>query len=58
MWSLCKRLNSRKLIQSLWVSNSNVSVKFHENTRVLLLTQVSDLERHFDIKGLLGDAED
>ena len=58
LWSLCKRLHSKKLIHSFWVSNGNVNLKVRENTPVLLVLHVSDLEKHFDIKGLVGDAED
>ena len=58
LWSLCKRLHSKKLIQSFWVSNGNVSLKVCENTPVLFVTHISDLEKHFDVKGLVGDAED
>ena len=57
LWPLCKRLHSKKLIHSFWVSNGNVNLKVHKNTPVLLV-HVSDLEKHFDIKGLVGDAED
>ena len=46
------------MIHSFWVSNGNVSLKVLENTPVQLVTHVSDLEKHFDIKGLVGDAED
>ena len=31
--SLCKRLHSKKLIHSFWVSNGNVNLKVCENTR-------------------------
>ena len=58
LWSLCKRLHSKKLIHSFWVSNGNVNLKVRENTPVLLVSHVSDLEKHFHIKGLVGDAED
>ena len=58
LWSLSKRLHSKKLIHSFWVSNGNVNLKVRENTPVLLVSHVSDLEKHFDIKGLVGDAED
>ena len=61
LWSLCKRLHSKKMIQSFWVSKGNVSLKVRENTRntrYTLVTHVSDLEKHFDIKGLIGDLED
>ena len=58
LWSLCKRLHSKKLIHSFWVSNGNVNLKVRENTPVLLVSHVGDLEKHFDIKGLVGDAED
>ena len=58
LWSLCKRLHSKKLIHSFWVSNGNVNLKVRENTPVLLVSHVSDLEKHFDIKGLVGYAED
>ena len=47
-------LHSEKLIHSFWVSNGNVSLKVRENTPVLLVSHVSDLEKHFDIKGLVG----
>ena len=56
--SLCKRLHSKKLIHSFWVSNRNVNLKVPENTPVLLVSHVSDLEKHFDVKGLVVDAED
>ena len=36
----------------------NVSLKVRENTPVMLVSNVSDLEKHFDIKGLRGDAKD
>ena len=59
LWSLCKRLHSKKLIHPFgWVSNGNVDLKVRENTPVLLISYVSDLERHCDIQGLVGDAED
>ena len=58
LWSLCKRLHSKKLIHSFWVSNGNVNLKVRENTPVLLVSHVSDLEKHFDIKGLVEGAED
>ena len=58
LWSLYKMLHSKKLIHSFWVSNGNVNLKVRENTPVLLVSHVSDLEKHFDIKGLVGDAED
>ena len=58
LWSLCKRLHSKKLIHSFWVSNGNVNLKVRENTPVLLVSHVSDLEKHFNIKGLVGDSED
>ena len=50
VWSLCKRFHSKKLIHSFWVSTGNVSLKVCENTLILLVTHVIDLERHFDIK--------
>ena len=40
------------MIRSFWVSDGNVSLKVRENTLVLLVTYSSDLEKHFDIKGL------
>ena len=46
-WSLCKRLNLKKMIHSFWISNANVSLKVRENTPVMLATHVSDLEKHF-----------
>ena len=58
LWSFCIRLHSKKLIRSFWISNGNVSLKVRENTPVMLVSHVSDLEKHFDIKGLRGDAED
>ena len=58
LWSLSKRLHSKKLMHSIWVSNGNVNLKVRENTPVLLISHVSDLEKHFDIKGLVGDAAD
>ena len=58
MWSLCKRLHLKKLIHSFWVSNGNVSLKVRENTPVLLVTHVRDLEKSFQIKGLVGDIKD
>ena len=58
LWSLCKRLHLKKLIHFFWISNDNVNVKILENTPVLLASHISDLEKHFDIKGLAGDAED
>ena len=58
MWSHCKRLDSKKMIHSFWVSNSNVNLKVCENTPVMLVTQVGDLKKHFDNKGLVGDSED
>ena len=58
LWSLCKRLHLEKLIHSFWVSNGNVNLKVCENTLVLLVSHVSDLEKHFDIRGLVGEAED
>ena len=45
-------------MNSFWVPNGNVNAKVCENTPLLLLTYVNDLEKHFDIKGLVGDAED
>ena len=51
-------LHSKKLIHSFWVSNGIVNLKVCENTPVLLVSHVSDLEKHFDIKGLVGDTED
>ena len=58
LWSLSKRLHSKKLIHSFWVSNGNVNLKVRENNLVLLVSHASDLEKYFDIKGLVGDAED
>ena len=58
LWSLCKILHSKKLIHSFWVSNGNVNLKARENTPVLLVSHDSDTEKYFDIKGLVGDAED
>ena len=58
LWSLCKRLHSKKLIHSFWVSNGNVNLKVCENTPVLFVSHASDLEKHFDMNGLVGDAED
>ena len=55
LWSFCKRLHSKKLLHSFWVSNSNVSLKNRQNTLVMLVSHVSDLEKHFDIKGLIGE---
>ena len=54
LWSFCIKLHSKKLIRSFWVSNSNVSLKVGENTPVMLVSHVIDLEKHFDIKGLGG----
>ena len=51
MWSHCKRLDSKKMIHSFWVSNSNVNLTVCENTPVMLVTQVGDLKKHFDNKG-------
>ena len=56
LWFLCKSIHSKKLIHCFWVPNGNVSIKVPENSPVLLVTHVSDLEKHFDSKGLLGDA--
>ena len=47
-----------KIIHAFSVSNDNSSLKVCENTPVLLVTHVSDLKKHFDIKGLIRDAED
>ena len=44
------------MIHSFWISNANVSLKVRENTPVMLVTHVSDLEKHFDIKRMVGDA--
>ena len=52
LWSFCIKLHSKKLIRSFLVSNSNVSLKVGENTPVMLVSHVIDLEKHFDIKGL------
>ena len=57
LWSLWKRLHSKKLMHSFWVSNCNVNLKVRENTPVLLVSYVIDLEKHFDIKGLIVAAE-
>ena len=46
------------MIHSFKVSNGNVSLKVRENTLVMLITHTRDLEKHFDIKGLVEDAED
>ena len=54
LWSLCKRLHSKKLIHSFWVSNGSVSLEVRENTPVLSVSHFSNLENHFDIKGLRG----
>ena len=51
-------LHSKKLVHSFWVSNGNVNLKVRENIPVLLALHVSDLEKHFDIKGLVGNTED
>ena len=51
MWSRCKSLDSKKMIHSFWVSNSDVSLKVCENTPVMLVTQIGDLKKHFDNKG-------
>ena len=51
-------LHSKKLIHSFWISNGNVSLIVRENTPVPFVTHVRDLEKHFDIKGVVGDAED
>ena len=56
--SLCKRLPSKRLIHCFWVSSGNVNLKVRDNTFVLLLSNVGDLEKHFGIKGLVEDAED
>ena len=45
------------MIHPFWVSNGNVSLKVRENTLLLLVTYSSNLEKHFDIKGLCGNAE-
>ena len=58
LWSLYKRLHSKKLIHSFWVCCGNVNLKVRENTPMLLLSHVSDLEKHFGIKGLVGGAKD
>ena len=50
-WSLCERLHSKKLIPSFWVYNGNASLKVCEKTQVIL-------EKHFHIKGLVGNVED
>ena len=57
LWSLYKSLHLKKMIHSFWVSNGNVSVKLRENTPMILVTQINDLVRHFEIKGLSGNAE-
>ena len=46
------------MIHSFTVSNGNVSLKVRENTLVMLITHARDLEKHFDIKGLVEDTED
>ena len=48
----------RRNMHSFWISNGNVSLIVRENTPVLFVTHVRDLEKHFDIKGVVGDAED
>ena len=58
LWSLCKRLHLKKLIHSFWASNGNVNLKVRENTPVLLVSIVSDMEKHLDIKELVRDVED
>ena len=58
LWSLCNRLHLKKLMYSFWVSNDNVSLKVRRNSTVLLVTNVSDQEKQFDIKRLIGEAED
>ena len=45
-------------MHSFWVSNDNVKLEARESTPVLLVSHVSDLQKHFDIQGLVGDAED
>ena len=57
LWSLCKRLHSKKLMRSFWVSNDNVNLKVRESTPLLLVLHVSDLEKHFGINGLVEGAE-
>ena len=57
LWSFCKRLHSKKLIHSFWVSNGNINLKVGENTPVLLLSHVSVLEKHYGINGLVEGAE-
>ena len=49
LWSICKRLHSKKRIHSFWVSNRNVNLRVRENTPVLLVSHLNDLEKHFDI---------
>ena len=46
------------MIYSFCLSNDNVSLKVNENTQMMLVTQVCDLEKHFDIRGRVGDVED
>ena len=46
------------MMHSLWVPNGNVKLKVHENILVLLVTSASNLEKHFDINKLSGDAEE
>ena len=43
-------------MHSFWVSNDNVKLEARENTPVLLVSHY--LQKHFDIQGLVGDAED
>ena len=58
LWSLYFiHLHLKKMIHSFWVSNGNVSLKLRENTPMILVTQINDLVRHFEIKGLSGNAE-
>lgn len=45
------------MIYSFCLSNDNVSLKVNENTQMMLVTQVCDLEKHFDIRGLVGDVK-
>ena len=49
LWSICKRLHSKKRIHSFWVSNGNVNLRVRENTPVLLVSHLNDLKKHFDI---------
>ena len=57
LWRKCKLLQTRCSIQSLWVTNESIRIRY-QNDEVTSVTHIEDLERHFLEEALCDNNDD